>query len=139
MLCCRWLAGIFLKDILDNVPIDKYFELFKPMAGGEGGFVRICLDYKPVPGTAQPALANGDAPSAAPPSMAGASQLNAGVHAVLRIWLGRTWSVPVSHETRLQHCAPTKTRCIRAGWLHFPCSKLFRAGTGHGQMWAVGK
>ena len=32
--------GIFVEDILEAVPIDKYFELFKPGAGGEGGFIR---------------------------------------------------------------------------------------------------
>lgn len=30
-----------MTDILDAVPIDKYFELFKPNAGGEGGYIRI--------------------------------------------------------------------------------------------------
>lgn len=39
------LAGIFVSDILDAVPIDKYFELFKPSAGGEGGFIRLGLDF----------------------------------------------------------------------------------------------
>lgn len=39
------LAGIFVTDILDAVPIDKYFELFKPSAGGEGGFIRLGLDF----------------------------------------------------------------------------------------------
>lgn len=39
------LTGIFVKDILDAAPIDKYFELFKPSAGGEGGFVRIGMDF----------------------------------------------------------------------------------------------
>jgi hypothetical protein len=34
-----------VEDILDAVPIDKYFELFKPSAGGEGGFIRLGLDY----------------------------------------------------------------------------------------------
>lgn len=38
-------AGIFVSDILDAVPIDKYFELFKPSAGGEGGFIRLGLDF----------------------------------------------------------------------------------------------
>ncbi len=37
--------GIYVSDILDAVPIDKYFELFKPGAGGEGGFIRLGLDY----------------------------------------------------------------------------------------------
>lgn len=38
-------AGIFVSDILDAVPIDKYFELFKPAAGGDGGFIRLKLDF----------------------------------------------------------------------------------------------
>mmetsp|Transcript_29159 Transcript_29159/g.74399 ORF Transcript_29159/g.74399 Transcript_29159/m.74399 type:complete len:233 (-) Transcript_29159:390-1088(-) len=38
-------CGIFVSDILEAVPIDKYFELFKPNAGGEGGFIRICMNY----------------------------------------------------------------------------------------------
>lgn len=38
-------AGIYVNDILDAVPIDKYFELFKPAGGGEGGFIRIGLDF----------------------------------------------------------------------------------------------
>lgn len=43
--CVCLHAGIFVSDILDAVPIDKYFELFKPSAGGEGGFIRLGLDY----------------------------------------------------------------------------------------------
>jgi hypothetical protein len=39
------IAGIYVSDILDAVPIDKYFELFKPSAGGEGGFIRLGLDF----------------------------------------------------------------------------------------------
>lgn len=38
-------CGIYVSDILDAVPIDKYFELFRPGAGGEGGFIRLGLDY----------------------------------------------------------------------------------------------
>lgn len=34
-----------MNDILDAVPIDKYFELFKPGQGGEGGFIRISMDF----------------------------------------------------------------------------------------------
>ena len=34
-----------MEDILDAVPIDKYFELFKPGAGGEGGFIRVAMNY----------------------------------------------------------------------------------------------
>jgi hypothetical protein len=39
-------AGIFVADILEAVPIDKYFELFKPGAGGDGGFIRIGMNYE---------------------------------------------------------------------------------------------
>ena len=41
----RPAAGIFVNDILDAVPIDKYFELFKPGAGGEGGYIRISINF----------------------------------------------------------------------------------------------
>ena len=34
-----------MKDILDAVPIDKYFELFKPNAGGDGGYIRISMNF----------------------------------------------------------------------------------------------
>lgn len=40
-------CGIFVSDILDAVPIDKFFELFKPGAGGEGGFIRIGVKFYP--------------------------------------------------------------------------------------------
>lgn len=35
-----------MADIIEAVPIDKYFELFKPGAGGDGGFIRIGMEYK---------------------------------------------------------------------------------------------
>ena len=38
-------CGLFIKDVLSYVPIDKYFELFKPHHGGEGGFVRVKLNF----------------------------------------------------------------------------------------------
>ncbi|KAG1672621.1 hypothetical protein FOA52_002101 [Chlamydomonas sp. UWO 241] len=38
-------CGIFVNEIIDAVPIDKYFEMFKPNQGGEGGFIRIGLDF----------------------------------------------------------------------------------------------
>lgn len=38
-------TGIYVNDILEAVPIDKYFELFKPNAGGEGGFIRIRMNF----------------------------------------------------------------------------------------------
>lgn len=40
-------CGIFVADILDAAPIDKYFELFKPGAGGDGGFVRVAMGFYP--------------------------------------------------------------------------------------------
>lgn len=38
-------AGIFVEDILDAVPIDKWFEMFKPSAAGEGGFIRVHMSF----------------------------------------------------------------------------------------------
>ena len=38
-------AGIFVDDILDAVPIDKWFEMFKPAAAGEGGFIRVHMSF----------------------------------------------------------------------------------------------
>eukprot|EP00887_Chlorella_sp_A99_P002540 scaffold6.g2540.t1 len=38
-------CGIYMRDILDAVPIDKYFELFKPGVGAEGGFIRVSMSY----------------------------------------------------------------------------------------------
>jgi len=32
-------------DILEAAPIDKYFELFKPKNGGEGGFIRVAINF----------------------------------------------------------------------------------------------
>ena len=34
-----------MNDILDAVPIDKYFEMFKPGAAGEGGFIRVAMAF----------------------------------------------------------------------------------------------
>lgn len=34
-------CGIFVNDILEAAPIDKYFEMFKPGSGDEGGYVRL--------------------------------------------------------------------------------------------------
>lgn len=42
-------CGIYMSDILDAVPIDKYFELFKPGLGGEGGQIRVGMTYSPGP------------------------------------------------------------------------------------------
>ena len=38
-------AGIFVDDIIEAVPIDKYFELFKPNMLGGGGFIRIHMNF----------------------------------------------------------------------------------------------
>lgn len=38
-------CGIFVDDILDAVPIDKWFEMFKPGAAGEGGFIRVHMSF----------------------------------------------------------------------------------------------
>mmetsp|Transcript_20904 Transcript_20904/g.57971 ORF Transcript_20904/g.57971 Transcript_20904/m.57971 type:complete len:211 (-) Transcript_20904:258-890(-) len=46
-------CGIYMSDILDAVPIDKYFELFKPGLGGEGGQIRVSMNYSP--GSKRPA------------------------------------------------------------------------------------
>ena len=40
-----YCAGIFVDDILDAVPIDKWFEMFKPGAAGEGGFIRVHMSF----------------------------------------------------------------------------------------------
>jgi hypothetical protein len=53
-------AGIYVDDILEAVPIDKYFELFKPKNGGEGGFIRVAMNFSTE--SAEDALA-GDAMS----------------------------------------------------------------------------
>lgn len=50
-------CGIFVADILEAVPIDKYFELFKPGAGGDGGFIRIGMNYEDT--ASKPIVANG--------------------------------------------------------------------------------
>lgn len=34
-----------MEDILDAVPIDKWFEMFKPGAAGEGGFIRVHMSF----------------------------------------------------------------------------------------------
>lgn len=38
-------CGIYVEDILDAVPIDKYFEMFKPKNGGDGGFIRVAMNF----------------------------------------------------------------------------------------------
>ncbi|DBA99045.1 TPA: hypothetical protein ACH3X1_014186 [Trebouxia sp. C0004] len=40
-----FVKGIFVDDILDAVPIDKWFEMFKPGAAGEGGFIRVHMSF----------------------------------------------------------------------------------------------
>ena len=48
--------GIYVSDILEAVPLDKFFMLYRPGAGGEGGFIRLGLDYS----TEAPQLARGE-------------------------------------------------------------------------------
>ena len=71
-----------MSDILDAVPIDKYFELFRPGAGGEGGFIRLGLDFS----------------TDAPPPMPGAKQLVPSLHC-LSPWLDR-WAWELPHSLR---------------------------------------
>lgn len=42
----NFAAGIYVREILENVPIDKHFELFKPQSGTEGGSIHIHAEYK---------------------------------------------------------------------------------------------
>jgi len=42
-------CGIYMNDIMEAVPIDKYFELFKPGQGGDGGFIRVGMNYSAGP------------------------------------------------------------------------------------------
>ena len=39
------ITGIYVNDILEAVPIDKYFELFKPKNGGDGGYIRVAMNF----------------------------------------------------------------------------------------------
>lgn len=85
-------CGIFVKDILDNVPIDKYFELFKPNAGGEGGFIRIGIDFRPKDsGSSAPAAveqpANGEVARSVPAKIVKATKKSGGGGGVLKIVL----------------------------------------------------
>mmetsp|Transcript_19506 Transcript_19506/g.23374 ORF Transcript_19506/g.23374 Transcript_19506/m.23374 type:complete len:282 (-) Transcript_19506:359-1204(-) len=55
-------AGIYLKDLLRFVPIEKDFNLFKPTDRTDGGSIKLFFDYKgdrpvtaPVPAVAAPA------------------------------------------------------------------------------------
>jgi hypothetical protein len=43
------VSGIYVEDILDAVPIDKYFEMFKPKNGGDGGFIRVAMNFSTEP------------------------------------------------------------------------------------------
>ena len=53
-----------MKDIIKAVPLDKYFDLFKPGGvGGEGGFICLAVEYQPV--------SSGAAPTAAPRAFVG--------------------------------------------------------------------
>eukprot|EP00199_Chlamydomonas_sp_CCMP681_P006267 CAMPEP_0119109010 /NCGR_PEP_ID=MMETSP1180-20130426/16759_1 /TAXON_ID=3052 ORGANISM="Chlamydomonas cf sp, Strain CCMP681" /NCGR_SAMPLE_ID=MMETSP1180 /ASSEMBLY_ACC=CAM_ASM_000741 /LENGTH=217 /DNA_ID=CAMNT_0007094703 /DNA_START=119 /DNA_END=772 /DNA_ORIENTATION=+ len=58
-------CGIYVSDILDAVPIDKYFELFKPNAGGDGGYIRISMNFvKDLPEKKVPAVGTAVSPAA---------------------------------------------------------------------------
>ncbi|KAK9801424.1 hypothetical protein WJX73_010718 [Symbiochloris irregularis] len=39
-------CGIYVREILENVPIDKHFELFKPQSGAAGGSIHIHAEYR---------------------------------------------------------------------------------------------
>eukprot|EP00878_Enallax_costatus_P000516 GHUV01000611.1.p1 GENE.GHUV01000611.1~~GHUV01000611.1.p1 ORF type:complete len:227 (+),score=54.57 GHUV01000611.1:166-846(+) len=83
-------CGIFVSDILDAVPIDKYFELFKPSAGGEGGFIRLGLDFvkdpSDLPQRTRESVPNGL------PSAGGAAQESG---ARKRKGGGKAWKIPL--------------------------------------------
>jgi len=51
-------CGIYMNDIMEAVPIDKYFELFKPGQGGDGGFIRVGMTY--AAGPTPPVVANAE-------------------------------------------------------------------------------
>lgn len=38
-------CGIYMKDILEAAPVDKYFELYKPGGGSAGGFIRVAISH----------------------------------------------------------------------------------------------
>jgi hypothetical protein len=38
-------CGIYMKDILEAAPVDKYFELYKPGGGAAGGFIRVAISF----------------------------------------------------------------------------------------------
>ncbi|KAL6779845.1 hypothetical protein ACKKBG_A13965 [Auxenochlorella protothecoides x Auxenochlorella symbiontica] len=38
-------CGIYIRDLLEAVPVDKYFELFQPKLGKDGGFIRVSVNY----------------------------------------------------------------------------------------------
>ncbi|KAK2076045.1 hypothetical protein QBZ16_001381 [Prototheca wickerhamii] len=40
-----YVKGIYIRDLLDAVPVDKYFELFQPSSGLDGGFIRVSVNY----------------------------------------------------------------------------------------------
>jgi hypothetical protein len=43
LMCCA--PGIFVSDILDAVPLQKFFQLFRPAPGGEGGYILISMNF----------------------------------------------------------------------------------------------
>eukprot|EP00775_Hariotina_reticulata_P011665 gene11665-11808_t len=84
-------CGIFVSDILDAVPIDKYFELFKPSAGGEGGFIRLGLDFVKDP--AELSRARGDGLANGIPAAGSTAQ---GSGSRKRKGRGLLWKIPFS-------------------------------------------
>lgn len=38
-------AGIYVRELLEAVPLDKYFELYKPGTGADGGFIRVSVNF----------------------------------------------------------------------------------------------
>ncbi|KDD76519.1 hypothetical protein H632_c196p0, partial [Helicosporidium sp. ATCC 50920] len=37
--------GIYVRELVEAVPLDKYFELYKPGTGAEGGFIRVSVNF----------------------------------------------------------------------------------------------
>lgn len=80
---CVSACGIFIEDILQAVPINKFFELFKPrqVDNPEGGFIKVNITFedhairpRPPRGAApQPTVPNGAAPQPNAPAAPAAS------------------------------------------------------------------
>ena len=48
-------CGIYMRDIIEAVPIDKYFEMFKPGEGGQSAWARPACCAQCAPQAWQPA------------------------------------------------------------------------------------